>query len=233
MEINLLDIEYKTGGAVSIDFSDVDYDRISPDATEFKDGKYKFQVHLDWGEGENWLPNPATGIYELYKRKTEFISGSIISTQQFHYGTYQLHCKVPSFIGAWSAVWMYNLNRIPPEIDIMEVMCKPSWARRLTSWLDVPKVMTSLHTGVDYGETKVHRHKDFRMNLQDIDITMVWDQTGIMFWHGKNKDPYVIYEKDLPPMNIIMGMGLGTWGVVPDYRKFKPFIVDKFTYTTD
>lgn len=174
------------------------------------------------------------GIWTTFYGDREYIGGWAMTKDMYHYGVYEIEGFAPYFYGSWFAVWMFNLYHIPPEIDIVEVMCKKKGKDR--EW-----IQTSLHVGSEYDGRIYHESNDFlikRTLNPDVNYKckMFWSPFGfsVQFedttWYSSFD--YFFYAPHLNPMNIIVSNGLGKWaeGEI-NQSELEAFTVTKFNYT--
>lgn len=178
------------------------------------------KVNTGWYMDENWRP---------VNRQRQYRAGWIISNEKFHYGYYEMECKLPNFLNSFPAWWMISVDGCPPEFDIFEQFRKDNKSSR-------HQVSTTYHWGTNYTTDHYQRGGTLKKCLP-IDrsphlFTFEWlsDRMTTKF------DGKVIFElKDLSimpklPMNMIVNSGLGDWNPTTD-SDFEPFIVTKLNYT--
>ncbi|MCC6599050.1 MAG: glycoside hydrolase family 16 protein [Crocinitomicaceae bacterium] len=84
------------------------------------DGIAKFQVRKDTMLNKPFSIWIKDGMKEM-KGNYYFSSGEIDSRELFHYGLYEIRCKLPKGKGMWPAFWMYGeSDGTNNEIDVFE-----------------------------------------------------------------------------------------------------------------
>jgi beta-glucanase (GH16 family) len=191
------------------------------------DGSVSFDVQYSdtpifpgWERDANWNKVPTL---------TNYSAGLIISKEKYGFGTYEMNFKVPNFRGSWPAWWMFDKNKLPPEIDIFEHFRKDCFLTRF-------HLTTSYHDGPTYETGKSDskaRYNWLPIDWKYITIKMIWTVDKAEFYYN-NKKYYTMNKSDWPyypttPMNILVNSGVN-----PDWKlqvkKISPFIVKSLTY---
>jgi beta-glucanase (GH16 family) len=161
-------------------------------------------------------------------RQRHYQAGWIISKERFHYGYYEMECKLPNFLNSFPAWWLISTKGAPPEFDIMEQFRKDKKDSR-------HKVSSTYHYGSNYTTDHYQVGGTVRKCLP-LDRTahifrLLWlPDRMVTTMDGKEilrlEDIYAMPKK---PMNMIVNSGLGDWNPTTD-SEFKPFIVTKLTF---
>lgn len=222
-------IELFPDGYYLIDDSTIHPDRLCTldehNSTKF-DKDLCFHVFAEKKFGQMW--REINGWQQPIRGVNQFTSAMIMTRDKFHYGTYVLDFTLPNFVGMWPAVWAYDRDKIPPEIDFLEVMYKPSL---FNCFRFRHKVQSGLYQGKDYA-TASHYSGNIRLRKGKRQrLIMRWREEDIEFL---DKDSTVYYRvpnsANIGPVNWVLGMGVGNWGRVPDLRNISPLIIHSFVY---
>lgn len=114
---------------------------------------------LHWLEGDPWgLAHPDHDCYSSAKevginrdgvmslgvkhrperfhgREYPWAVGRVHSREVFKYGTFDFWFRLPTARGLWPAIWLYDRDNWPPEIDVVE-----GWTQKLRRWETIDNV---------------------------------------------------------------------------------------------
>ncbi len=156
-------------------------------------------------------------------------AGRVVSKNQYLYGKFEFTCRLPSFRGAWPAIWLLG-STMPPEIDIMELFYKKCIDRYKTTHThhDLP---------TEPGKySKIIKSRAywqaFDVTARDMTFTLNWTE-GKLEWLVNGDLVQVVIKpecKEFPskPMNLIINSGVGDWSIQND--KLTPFVIKSMSY---
>jgi beta-glucanase (GH16 family) len=202
----------------------------------------------------SWQPDSLKLSDGLMNIRTYNYTSSWIETKKlYHYGKFEVRCKIPKEKGFWPSFWMYGQNKdVNNEIDVFEF-----WNEQNAFGKFRPKKLSIVnHMTVHYNKkmsTKSYVGPDFSQEFHV--FAVVWDSTKIEWYvdgelkrvhskyltkRGKNVDCkdikannmyYLnpIFPKD--PMNIIVNLAIQTGKNRPDVNTFNSaFEIDYIKY---
>jgi beta-glucanase (GH16 family) len=114
---------------------------------------------------------------KINTRTYNYTSGWIETKEQFHYGKYEIRCKIPKGKSCWSAFWMYGqVGDINNEIDVFEFWNpKNAFGNYSSKKLSMQHHMT-LHFN---HKMSVENYVGPDYSLDYHTFTLVWDSTKI------------------------------------------------------
>ena len=117
---------------------------------------------------------------KINTRTYNYTSGWMETTQQFHYGKYEIRCKIPKGKSFLPAFWMYGeVNGVNNEIDVFEF-----WNPHNMFGKYSPKKLSMIHhMTVHYNKkmsSKSYVGPDFSLDFHTFSV--IWDSTKIE-WH--------------------------------------------------
>lgn len=124
------------------------------------------------------------------------------------FGWFEIRCKMPKFLGAFPAFWLFPKGNIEPpsgEIDIFEHLSR--WGE-YTSW--------NMHWG-DYAEKhrEIHAQQYFVPGINEEFHTYACEwEPGKLTFYADGQAYYVFESKEVPsvPMYMIVNGGIEGWG---------------------
>jgi beta-glucanase (GH16 family) len=150
----------------------------------------------------DWSTNPPNMVFSYF----DYSSAQIISKNIFHYGRYEIRCKIPKGKGFWPAFWMFGRNTpYWNEIDVFEF-----WNERTALGVYDPNKLakdpnTTMH--YDYGSLGGGNHQsclqdgfgttDYSQNFHVFAVDwsefyMIWSIDGVIvrtegkYWNTNN-----------------------------------------------
>jgi beta-glucanase (GH16 family) len=150
------------------------------------------------------LESMVSGNTNEYPFSTAFLSTK--GKQSFHYGLFELICKVPEHEGMfWPAFWLYG-EQWPPEIDIFEMMNTQAIENKGTQYFS-----TTYH----WSKNGVHKQKGRRLKSKQIlsdeyhKYSLLWTKEK-MVWYFDDMPIYQITgNSPKKPMYIIINTASG------------------------
>ena len=130
---------------------------------------------------------------KINTRQYDYTSGWIETKQYFHYGKFEIRCKIPKGKSMWPAFWMYGeKDRINNEIDVFEF-----WNPTNSFGKYTPKKLSKIHhMTIHYNKKmsgKKYEGEDFSKDFHT--FTVVWDSTKIeWFVDGQLKRTSTYYQ---------------------------------------
>ncbi len=129
----------------------------------------------------NWKPD--TLVLEDGKKNNRtynYTSGWIETKKEFHYGKYEIRCKIPKGKSLWPAFWMYGeKNGINNEIDVFEF-----WNPQNSFGKYTPKKLAMQHHMTLHFNHKMSGENyigpDYSLDYHT--FTVVWDSTKIEWY---------------------------------------------------
>ena len=109
-----------------------------------------------------------------------YTSSSIETKQQFHYGKYEIRCKIPKGKSLWPAFWMYGeVNKVDSELDVFEFWNPQNSVGKYSSKkLSMQHHMTLHYNHKMSGEN--YTGPDYSLDYHT--FTLVWDSTKIEWY---------------------------------------------------
>ena len=165
----------------------------------------------------------------IHKYLADYTHGQIVSKEKYHFGTYELICRLPSFRGSFPAFWLIDVDNLPPEIDIMEAPVKSCIDRFKTSATFHEKPIGNEYSHIVKSKA-IWQIKD--ISASDMKFTLVWKPDKLE-WYVDGGLVMVLIKSEtknfpLSPMNIIVNAGVADWNVQND--KLQPVIIKQLNY---
>jgi beta-glucanase (GH16 family) len=180
--------------------------------------KVRKESGIGWYRDKDW---------NLHQVMTDYTGGFLISKESFLYGKFRFKCNLPSWRGAWPAVWLIDTSGkmgVPPEIDIFESMQKNCLSRNKStcSYHDLPD------NHQNYSKEFV---KSVRHSQGDHVFELIWEP-GMLRFYADNSCTMVVTKdqvKRFPdcPMNLIVDLTIGDWGT-RDHEEL--FVIKELEY---
>ncbi|NLN84442.1 MAG: family 16 glycosylhydrolase [Firmicutes bacterium] len=160
-------------------------------------------------------------------------AGLVCCNQGFHFGYYSFVVDLPVGKNLWPAIWMYDMNTWPPEIDLLEAYTN-RWSKyRILPWQPF-KAETCLHWTDEKGKKRMMRKKSGWIRKRtDVVVELAWTAARIIVWHNYRKVMEIsdreVMQHFQKPMRLILNNGVRT------KRKANPneetcFVIKNFTY---
>ncbi|TVR76870.1 MAG: glycosyl hydrolase family protein [Chitinophagaceae bacterium] len=127
--------------------------------------------------------------YGINGRYFDYSSGIIHSNYSFHYGMFEIRCKIPKGKGFWPAFWLYSIPQgVNNEIDIFEFWNKYSYPPPFfQETFDLNKSVSRPNMTVHYDDDNYgkcgpedYSGPDFSENFNT--FTLVWDPYKIQWF---------------------------------------------------
>jgi beta-glucanase (GH16 family) len=144
--------------------------------------------------------NPSTA--EQSHWDIDYKSGWLETLQAFHYGFFEIRCKIPDASGSWPAFWFIG-DPWPPEIDVFEFF---------TSDFTKSIQKTNIHWGSSKADKK-QKSKGYRIcdAGKDFNIYGFEWREGHMKWYFNNvliRTEREHMNEFIYPMKLIVGSGM-------------------------
>ena len=167
-------------GTLSTETVDVYY---SSDNIKLENGICKIipKVETVTKRAINWLSDTTiVADNKANLRQYPYTSGWMDSNQQYHYGKFEVRCKIPKGKGFWPSFWMYGeTNKANNEIDVFEFWNEENVFGRYNS----KKLSMVNHMTVHYNKKmsgKEYVGPDYSLDFHT--YTVVWDSTKIEWY---------------------------------------------------
>ena len=117
---------------------------------------------------------------EINTRTYNYTSGWMDSNEQYHYGKFEVRCKVPKGKGLWPSFWMYGeTNKVNNEIDVFEFWNEENaFGRYNQKKLSMVNHMTTHYNKKMSGKSYVG--PDFSLDFHTYSV--IWDSTKIEWY---------------------------------------------------
>ena len=181
-------------------------------------------------EGYVWKTAPDGSHYKVYKGGFKFSTGCLKSKETYGFGRFLWQCQMPSFIGAWTALWLYEGDDDGyREIDF-EMFGKNKCG--------LTQISPGVYKGKDHPTAN---HYSTRLQCIKPSKRFYWYE---MDWQPDYLALYingrlVFYTTENVPQHeqfVIMSMGIGYYDKMKDWDDFKigevvgKMIIKQFIY---
>jgi hypothetical protein len=180
--------------------------------------------------GYVWKEKPDGTHYKYYTDGFKFSGACLKSKELYHFGRFIWECQMPSYIGAWIALWLYAGDKNGyREVDF-EMFAK--------SWWKATQVSPGLYKGETHA-TSIHNKSNLRCicpSKRFYWYEMDWQLDYLALYINGRLVFYTTENVPQHPQFVIMNHGIGYYPKMKDWSDFKigevlgEMIIKRFIY---
>ena len=186
-------------------------------------------------KGYRWKRLPNGTDIRVYREGFKFSSGCMKSKELYDYGRYLWNVKMPDYIGAFCAVWLYEGNTDEQGIDFYEEIDFELFAKSSCS---KTQIVPGVYKGKSHAAA-IHTNNHIkcikpskRFYWYEID----WQEDYIKFYIGGRLVYHVTENIPTHSLAVVINHGIGQYPKMKDWSDFKigevvgEMIIKQFIY---